>query len=294
MRRLFFNSGLGDCCIISLCCIPGARKSKTSQECTDQTAPDGSNSVTVPPPSRAETVENDELDLVDEGIEVDGGEIDESIQPQGDLIQEAPNLSGEVNKAHISLLMIAEKQKTSEIAFEKDDETSPTRPNPSLELSIGEDTIDETMDDIDHNALERQLSGRPVFDSKVDGNQKLLMSVVVSEDKKSISGILHEVEGLMRPENGGPKKIRIHVRILPSKRLLHKTKWYTVKDNKAVFTDEYKKSLDVTSNEKERILRMRVYGDKKCIGNGFVKIDDMAAGSSELLLIPLTQDENPE
>ena len=158
------------------------------------------------------------------------------------------------------------------------------------ERTFEEDTIDETMEDIDEKTIERQLSDGPSYESKVDGKQKLLTSVVVSADGKSITGNLFEIDGIPTSDNNGPKRVRIHVRVLPSKKLLHKTKWVEVEQNKAVFNDEYKKSLDLKSNEKEKILRMRVYGDKKCIGNGFIKIDDNRLDKSgNKFWIPLIQ-----
>ena len=155
------------------------------------------------------------------------------------------------------------------------------------ELSLEEDTIDETIEDIDLNVIDKHLSNGKSYVQKPDEDIMLLLSLALSTQTKSINGTLYEVNGFTEDPNSTPKKVRVHVRLLPSKRLLHKTKWVRVEQNKAVFIDEFRKTL-IT---KEEILRVRVYSEKKCIGNGFVKVNSIQSGENKIW-IPLINDGN--
>ena len=136
--------------------------------------------------------------------------------------------------------------------------------------SIDEDTQD-TIDDFDELPED-------IFDQDGNVNQpRVSLSVSVSREKKTISGSLYEVVGLSKGKIGDPTKVSLHLRVLPTRRQIHKTRWVNVKEDKAVIMEDFKKSLDTIPTVKEKYLRVRVYGDKdkQCLGSCYVDIDEM-------------------
>ena len=103
---------------------------------------------------------------------------------------------------------------------------------------------------------------------------EILLAVFMSRKKKYIAGNIFEVEGIPGIESGGPSKVKVHARVLPAKRVIFRTKWTEVFAKKAVFMDEFKHSLSDHHRRKEKNLRFRVYGEKKCLGECYVDIEE--------------------
>ena len=110
---------------------------------------------------------------------------------------------------------------------------------------------------------------------------QILLAVFVSRAKKYLAGNILEVDDI--PLNGvdRPQRVKVHVRLLPSKRVVIKTGWSeNLKDEmsmKAFFMEEFRKSISGFADESEKFLRFRVYGPQKCVGECYLDIDEVEA-----------------
>ena len=122
---------------------------------------------------------------------------------------------------------------------------------------------------------------------------QILLSVYVSRAKQYIAGHIFEINEIPGIENGGPEKVKVHVRILPSKKIVLDTGWTDVFNRKAFFVDEFKKSISKNADKKEKLLRFRVYGDKRCVGECCVDIEEIEGErGTQRFWMPLVQNEN--
>ena len=111
----------------------------------------------------------------------------------------------------------------------------------------------------------------------IQGEQcpQILLAVFVSRAKQYVAGNVFEIDAIPGVEIGGPKRVKVHVRILPSKRSVLETDWTDAISGKAFFMEAFKKSLDENENKEDNYLRFRVYGNKKCVGECYVDLKEI-------------------
>ena len=111
----------------------------------------------------------------------------------------------------------------------------------------------------------------------IQGEQspQILLAVFVSRAKQYVAGNVLEIDAIPGIELGGPKRVKVHARILPSKRSVLETDWTYVISGKAFFMEEFKKSFVKNESMEGSYLRFRVYGNKKCVGECYVDVKEM-------------------
>ena len=128
--------------------------------------------------------------------------------------------------------------------------------------------------------LRKKSSSRKLSYYSIQGecSSRILLALFVSRVKKYVAGNIFEIDDVLGKEEGGPTKVKVHARILPSRRMILETDWAEVLSKKAFFMKEFKETISEINNEDEKLIRFRIYGDKKCLGECCVDLDEIEAG----------------
>ena len=90
----------------------------------------------------------------------------------------------------------------------------------------------------------------------------LHQSVCTSRNEGYVAGKILKIDQVPAFQNGGPILVQLRVKVMPCKKYALKTPWVTVADNKAVFNDCYRHNLDKMLADREKQIRVRVYGSR--------------------------------
>ena len=134
----------------------------------------------------------------------------------------------------------------------------------------------------------------PMTSSRTSFSEKqfqIHISLTICRKKKCVTGNVLEVSGIPGNEVTGPTKIQVLGRLLPVRRVIFRSKWTPVFAKRALLMEEFKGLLSASSNKKEKFMRLRVYGDKKCLGECYVDIDEceLNRGGTQKVWVKLVQ-----